>query len=71
LHDIADLDGRGIAGVNVTTEVFADAAAAQCDALGLDAAIVYLPHPIQNRTTAELHDLADATVERIVALLRG
>ncbi|MCW5747259.1 MAG: hypothetical protein KIT36_13805 [Alphaproteobacteria bacterium] len=53
------------------TEPFADAAEAQCDSLGLDPAIVYLPHPIQNRTTAELHNLADATVDRIMELLRG
>lgn len=50
--------------------MFADAAAVQCDSLGLDPALIYLPHPIQNRTTAELHALADATVERIVALLQ-
>jgi hypothetical protein len=31
---------------------------------------VWLPHPIQNRTTVELHQLADATVDRIVGLLR-
>jgi hypothetical protein len=58
-----------VAGVNVVTEPFADGAKAQCDSLGLDPAIVYLPHPIQNRTTAELHQLADATVDRIVGLL--
>jgi hypothetical protein len=52
------------------TEPFADGAQTQCDALGLDPAIVYLPHPIQNRTTAEIHRLADDTVDRIVALLR-
>jgi hypothetical protein len=55
----------------VVTEPFADAAEAQCEALGLDAAMVWLPHPIQNRTTAELHDLADATVNDIIALLQG
>ncbi len=53
------------------TEPFADAATAQCDSLGLDPAIVYLPHPIQNRTTAELHQLADTTVDRIVTLLQS
>lgn len=52
------------------TEPFADGAQAQCDSLGLDPAIVYVPHPIQNRTTAELHQLADDTVDRIVDLLQ-
>lgn len=51
--------------------MFADAAEVQCDSLGLDPALIYLPHPIQNRTTAELHALADATVDRIVSLLEG
>ena len=55
--------------MNIVTEPFADAAAAQCDSLGLDPAIVWLPHPIQNRTTEELHRLADDTVDRIVSLL--
>jgi hypothetical protein len=57
--------------VNIVTEPFADGATAQCDSLGLDPAIVWLPHPIQNRTTDELHGLADATVDRIVALLQS
>ena len=51
--------------------MFADAVAAQCDSLGLDPALIFLPHPIQNRTTAELHQLADATVDRIVGLLQS
>jgi hypothetical protein len=55
--------------VNVVTTQFADAAAAQSDALGFDPAIVYVPHPIQNRTTAELHALADEYFERIAAAL--
>ena len=57
--------------MNIVTEPFADGAAAQCDSLGLDPAIVYLPHPVQNRTTDELHRLADATVDQIMALLQS
>ena len=57
--------------MNIVTEPFADAATAQCDSLGLDPAIVYLPHPVQNRTTDELHRLADATVDQIMALLQS
>ena len=53
------------------TEPFRDGAAVQSDALGLEPAIVWLPHPIQNRTTDELHRLADATVEEILSLLRS
>ena len=57
--------------MNVVTTEFRDAAEAQCDALGLEPAIVYLPHPIQNRTTEELHRLADDHFAAIVAALRA
>ena len=46
-----------------------EAAEAQCEALGFDAAIVWVPHPIQNRTRAELEPLADDHFESIVARL--
>jgi hypothetical protein len=66
-----ELDGRGIAGVNIITTEFVDAANAQMNALGFEAAVVVVPHPIQNRTTAELHKLADdyfaAVIESISA----
>jgi hypothetical protein len=53
----------------VVTVAFEDAALAQSTALGFEPAIVYLPHPIQNRTTAELHALAEAHVDAILARL--
>ena len=56
-------------GVNVITTQFVEAAEAQCEALGFDAAIVWVPHPIQNRTRAELEALADDHFESIVARL--
>jgi hypothetical protein len=59
----------GIPGVNLVTTEFADAAHAQCDALALEAAVVWVPHPIQNRTPEELRALAaqcvDAVIERL------
>ena len=64
-----DLDGRGIAGVNVITTEFVQAADAQCTALGFEAALAVVPHPIQNRTTAELHQLADDCFDQILAKL--
>ncbi len=66
MHDLIDLDGRGIAGVNVITTEFVQAADAQNTALGFEPALVVVPHPIQNRTTAELHQLADECFEQIV-----
>lgn len=44
--------------------------AAQSEALGFDPAVVYVPHPIQNRTTAEIEAIADEAFARVVALLR-
>lgn len=57
-----NLDSRGIPGVNIVTTGFTDAVAAQSTALGFEPAVVYVPHPIQNRTAEELDRLADAAV---------
>jgi len=59
-----------VAGVNIVTTQFVEAADAQCEALGYDASIVYVPHPIQNRTRAELEALADDHFDSILAELR-
>ncbi len=56
-------------GVNVITEAFVDASDTQLDALGFDGATVVVAHPVQNLTTAELHELADAATDDIVAAL--
>jgi hypothetical protein len=67
VHDIADLEGRGIPGVFVASTEFIDAAEAQAAALGFPAARVFVPHPIQDRTDDEMRALADAAVDEIVA----
>ena len=69
MHDIADLEDRGIPGVFVASTEFVDAAAAQCQALGFPAASVFVPHPIQDRTDAEMVALADSVVDEIVAAI--
>jgi hypothetical protein len=53
----------------VTTE-FAEGVTAQSDSLGFEPAVVYVPHPIQNRTKAEVEAIADKAFEQIVAALR-
>ena len=45
--------------------------AAQSEALGFEPAVVYVPHPIQNRTTAEIEAIADEAFARVVALLKA
>jgi hypothetical protein len=66
-HDLFTLDGRGIPGVNVITEEFADAFEVQRRAIGFDGAVVVLPHPVQNRTRAELEGFADRFCEDILS----
>ena len=66
MHDIAGLEGRGIPGVGVASTEFVQAAAAQSRSLGFDPAMVFVPHPIQDRTNDELRALADAAVDQIL-----
>jgi hypothetical protein len=67
VHDIADLEGRGLPGVFVASTEFAAAAQAQAAALGVDTAHVLVAHPIQDRTDEELRALADGAVDSILA----
>ena len=65
-HDLNDLDLRGIPGVNVLTTEFRDAFDAQCAAIGFEAAAVFVPHPILNRTRAEIETIADEHFRTII-----
>jgi len=69
MHDLKDLESRGAVAVGIATTEFVDAAAAQNRALGYDPAIVFVAHPIQDRTHAELRALAEAAFPGIVAAL--
>ncbi|MBT4677834.1 MAG: hypothetical protein HOB67_08310, partial [Acidimicrobiaceae bacterium] len=50
MHDIDDLERRGMVGVFVASEPFSEAAETQAGALGIDVARVFVAHPIQDRT---------------------
>ncbi|MCW2776546.1 MAG: uncharacterized protein JWN17_271 [Frankiales bacterium] len=67
MHDIADLERRGVVGVFLCTTVFDEAAVTQSEALGFPAPYVLVPHPVQDRTDAELRDMADAAYPQVVA----
>ena len=67
MHDIADLERRGVVGVFVASTEFVDAARAQSESLGFPAASVFVPHPIQDRTDEEMRALADHAVEEVLA----
>jgi hypothetical protein len=67
VHDIADLERRGVVGVFLASRVFAEAARVQGAALGFPARCVLVPHPVQDRTDAELQAVADDCYAQVVA----
>jgi hypothetical protein len=66
---MADLEARGIPTVGVATVEFIQGAEAQAKSLGTDPALVFVPHPVQDRTDEELRQLADDHFDAIVKLL--
>jgi hypothetical protein len=68
VHDINDLEIRGIPAMFVASEQFVDAAVAQSTSLGFPAvARVFTPHPIQDRTDPEMVAYADAAFDQILS----
>ncbi len=68
MHDISDLELRGLPGVFVASAEFVTAAEAQAKSLGYSAiARVFTPHPIQDRTDDEIRAYADAAFDQIVS----
>jgi hypothetical protein len=72
VHDISDLEIRGLPGVFVASEGFVDAAVAQSTSIGFPTvARVFTPHPIQDRTDDEMIAYADAAFDDILAAVTG
>jgi hypothetical protein len=70
VHDIVDLESRGVPAVFVASAQFVDAAIAQSQSLGFPTvARVFTPHPIQDRTDDELIAYADAAIDEIIAAI--
>jgi hypothetical protein len=70
VHDINDLELRGIPSMFVASMEFVQAAVAQSTSLGLPSmARVFTPHPIQDRTDDEMRLYADAAYTEIVAAI--
>ena len=70
MHDIVDLETRGVPGVFVASAQFVEAAVAQSTALGFPSvARVFTPHPIQDRTDDEMIAYADSALDEIVAAI--
>jgi hypothetical protein len=67
---MVELERHGIATAAVATEPFVDEALEQARLLGMpDYRMVYVPHPVQLLTLAELRRNADRVFEEIVARL--
>ena len=69
MHDIRELDSRGVAGGFIASEVFRPAAESQGAALGFPADSLFVPHPIQDRTDAEMQALAEAAFAKVKKLV--
>ena len=66
-----NFDSKGIPGVSVVTTGFTDAVDVQSRAMGFEPAVVYTPHPIQNRKAAEIIKIADDVIEPVLRLLQA
>ena len=53
----------------VATVEFEDGAQVQAKSLGLEPTAVYVEHPIQDRTDAEMVEIADQAFESVLAQL--
>ncbi len=71
VHDVSDMERRGVPAVFVSTVHFAAAATAQSESLGFDAASVLTGHPIQDRTDEEMTAIADDAFNKLVRALTG
>jgi hypothetical protein len=66
MHDLKGLEDLGVVSVGVASTDFIDAAAAQNRSLGYDPAVVFVPHPVQDRTDEEMRAMADDAFDAIL-----
>ena len=72
MHDLAEFEARGIPAVMVASSEFVDAARRQSAALGMPSIAdraVYVAHPIQDATDAELRAKARAAIDAILSAI--
>jgi hypothetical protein len=68
--DLVHLERRGIPAVGIATTPFADEAIEQARLLAMPGCrMLYIPHPVQLLTAAELDARADAVIPSIIAAL--
>ena len=72
MHDIVDLEARGIPGVFIASSEFESGAQAQANALGFaDVARCFVTHPIQDRTDDEMRELARQVADEALAAIHA
>ena len=70
MHDTVWFEIQGVPSVSIASSEFVDAATAQAEALGMNAARrVFVAHPIQDATDDEMRAKADACVDAVVNAL--
>lgn len=70
MHDIADLEMRGVPAMFVASDEFVSAADSQSRALGFpDLKRIFTGHPVQDRTDDEMREMADRHFPDILACI--
>ncbi len=70
MHDTVWFEIQGTPAVSIASSEFKDAAQTQASALGMqDAKRVFVEHPIQDATDAEMCAKAEAVVAEVIAAL--
>ena len=70
MHDTIWFEIQGTPAVSIASSQFKDAAQTQASALGMkDAKRVFVDHPIQDATDAEMRAKAEAVVAEVIAAL--
>ncbi len=64
-----DLESRGLPSGFIASSEFIQAAAAQGRSLGIHPASLFVAHPIQDRTDAEMAALARESIKDIISLI--
>ena len=64
-----DIDRKGLPGVAIFSEEFRSGVEAWRDVHGFDANAVYVDHPIQPLTEAELHAQADSVFDQVITAI--
>lgn len=68
MHDFVALEAQGVVTAFLASTEFVDASAAQATALGYASVpAVFVPHPIQDRTDAEMAALAEQAWAEVLA----